>query len=74
MATKFTATKRQSYTVSENLRIVNFAEQNGNRAAEREVGVSESNVRFWRKTKENMEKMPQLKCANRRNTAAWPEL
>ena len=48
MATKLTATKRQSYTVSEKLRIVNFAEQNGNRAAEREC-VSESNVRLWQK-------------------------
>ena len=46
MATKFTATKRQRYTVSEKLRIVNFAEQNGNRAAEREFGVFENNVRL----------------------------
>ena len=74
MATKLTATKRQSYTVSEKLRIVNFAEQNGNRAAECEFGVSESNVRLWRKSKENLEKMPRLKRANRGKTAAWPEL
>ena len=74
MATKLTATKRQSYTVSEKLRIVNFAEQNGNRAAEREFGVSENNVRLWRKSKENLEKMPRSKRANRGKTAAWPEL
>ena len=74
MAMKLTATKRQSYTVSEKLGIVNFAEQNGNRAAEREFGVSESNVRLWRKSKENLEKMPRLKRANREKTAAWPEL
>ena len=37
---------RQSYTVSEKLRIVQFAEQNGNWAAEREFGVSESNVKL----------------------------
>ena len=43
MATKHTATKRQSYTVSEKLRIVKFAEQNGNRAAEREIGVCRPN-------------------------------
>ena len=47
MATKLTGTKRQSYTVSDKLRIVNFAEQHGNRAAEREFGVSESNIRLW---------------------------
>ena len=74
MATKLTATKRLSYTVSEELRIVNFAEENGNRAAEREFGVSESNVRLWRKSKENLEKMPRLKRANRGKTAAWLEL
>ena len=61
MATKLTATKRQSYTVSDKLRIIQFAEQNGNRAAEREFSVSESNVRLWRKSKENLEKMPRLK-------------
>jgi len=74
MATKLTGTKRQSYTVSDKLRIVNFAEQHGNRAAEREFGVSESNVRLWRKSKENLEKMPRLKRANRGKKAAWPEL
>ena len=61
MATKLTTVKRQSYTVSEKLRIIQFAEQHGNRAAEREFGVSESNVRLWRKSKENLEKMPRLK-------------
>ena len=63
MATKLTTVKRQSYTVSDKLRIIQFAEQHGNRAAEREFGVSESNVRLWRKSKENLEKMPRLKCA-----------
>ena len=74
MATNLTSTKRQSYTVSDKLRIIQFAEQNGNRAAEREFGVSESNVRLWRKSKENLEKMPRLKRANRGKKAAWPEL
>ena len=74
MTTKLTAGKRQSYTVSDKLRIIQFAEQNGNRATEREFGVSESNVRLWRKSKENLEKMPRLKGANRGKKAAWPEL
>ena len=74
MATKLTSTKRQSYTVSDKLRIIHFAEENGNRAAESEFGVSESNVRLWRKSKENLEKMPRLKRANRGKKAAWPEL
>ena len=45
MASKLTTAKRQSYAVSDKLRIIQFAEQNGNRAAERGFGVSESNVR-----------------------------
>ena len=74
MAMKLTAAKRQSYTVSDKLRIIQFAEYNGNRAAEQEFGVSESNVRLWRKSKENFEKVPRLKHANRGKWAAWPEL
>ena len=35
MAMKLTTVKRQSYTVSDKLRIIQFAEQHGNRAAER---------------------------------------
>ena len=53
-----TPTKRQSYTVSEKLKIVQFAEQNGNRSAARQFGVGESNVRSWRIWKENLQKMP----------------
>ena len=70
-----TAAKRQSYTVSDKLRIIiQFAEQNGNRAAEPEFCVSESNVRLWWKSEENLEEMPWLKRANRGKRAAWPEL
>ena len=58
MAMELTGTKRQSYTVSDKLRIINFVEQHGNRPPEREFGVSKSNVRLWRKSKENLEKMP----------------
>ena len=74
MATKLTTVKRQSYTVSGKSRIIQFAEQHGNRAAEREFGVSESNVRLWQKSKENLEKMPRLKRANCGKKAAWQEL
>ena len=74
MATKLTTVKHQSYTVSDKLRIIEFAEQHGNRAAVREFGVSESNVRLWRKSKENLKKMPRLKHANRGKKAAWLEL
>lgn len=74
MATKFTVTRHQSYTVSDKLRIINFAEQHGNRTAKREFGASESNVRLWQKCKENLEKMHRMKRANHGKRAAWPEL
>ena len=32
--------------------MISFAEQFGNRAAEREFGILESSVRYWRKQKE----------------------
>ena len=44
--------KNTSYTASYESKVVSFAEQFGNRAAEREFGILESNVRHWRKQKE----------------------
>ena len=40
------------YTASYKLKVASFAEQFGNRAAEREFGILESSVRYWRKQKE----------------------
>lgn len=57
--------KRQSYTASEKLKMIAFAEKNGNRAAEREFGISECNMRRWRKNKENLKEMPRMKRAAR---------
>ena len=64
----------QSYTVSDKLRIIQLAEQNSNCAAEHEIGVSESNVGLWRKSRENLKKMPRLKRANHGKKAERPEL
>jgi hypothetical protein len=44
--------KNNSYTASYKLKVINFAEQFGNHAAQREFGILESNVRYWRKQKE----------------------
>ena len=74
MARNLTSMKRQSYAVSDKLRISQFTEQNGNQAAEHDFGISESNVRLWRKSKENLKKMPRLRCANHGKKAAWLEL
>jgi len=51
-------TKRQSYTTAEKLKVIQFAEQHGNRSAQREFGIAKSNIRLWRRSKENLEKMP----------------
>jgi hypothetical protein len=47
--------KNNSYTVSYKLKVISFAEQFGNRAVEREFGILESNVRYWRKQKEDQD-------------------
>ena len=67
-------TKRQSYTTAEKLKVIQFAEQHGNRSAQREFDIAESNIRLWRRSKENLEKMPRLQRANRGKKATWPRL
>jgi hypothetical protein len=44
--------KNNSYTALYKLKVISFAEQFGNRAAERDFRILESNVRFWMKQKE----------------------
>jgi hypothetical protein len=44
--------KNNSYTASYKLKVISFAEQFGNRAAEREFGILESSMRYWRKKEE----------------------
>jgi hypothetical protein len=47
--------KNNSYTASYKLKVISFAELFGNRAAERELGILESNVHYWRKQKEDQD-------------------
>jgi hypothetical protein len=44
--------KNNSYTALYKLKVISFTEQFGNRAAQRELGILECNVRYWRKQKE----------------------
>ena len=67
-------TKRQSYTTAEKLKVIQFAEQHGNCSAQREFDIAESNIRLWRRSKENLEKMPRLQRANHGKKATWPRL
>jgi hypothetical protein len=48
--------KNNSYTTSYKLKVISFTEQFGNRAEQREFGILESNVRYWRKQKELLKK------------------
>ena len=65
---------RASYTAAFKLKVVLFAEQNGNRAAERNFSVDEKCVRRWRSQKENLKKMPCSKRSERGKSAQFPEL
>jgi hypothetical protein len=44
--------RNNSYTASYKLKVTSFAEQFGNRAAQRDIVILESNVRYWRKQRE----------------------
>ncbi|XP_060064439.1 MYND-type zinc finger-containing chromatin reader ZMYND8-like isoform X2 [Ylistrum balloti] len=54
-----------SWTAEEKLKIVDFAEKFGNRAAGRRFNVGESNVRNWRRLEDDLAAMPASKRANR---------
>lgn len=65
---------RQAYTASQKLEVIKFAEEHGNRAAERHFKVAEKCVRLWRKNKVGLSLMPPTKMACRRGKMHWPEL
>jgi hypothetical protein len=46
--------KNNIYTAPYKLKVISFAEEFGNRAAHREFGILESNVRYWRKKKKRI--------------------
>lgn len=53
--------KRKAYDNAFKLIVVQFAEKEGNRAAERKFRVLEKNVRYWRKNKKLIEEAPKTK-------------
>ena len=63
-----------SYTTAFKLKAVEFAEEKGNRAAEREFSVSEKVIRDWRKQKEVLLKLPKTKRACRGREAFYPRM
>ena len=53
-----TPAKRRSYEASFKVKVGEFTEQHGNRAAGRSFSVDEKIVRGWRKQKEALQEMP----------------
>uniref|UniRef100_A0A8C5P864 HTH CENPB-type domain-containing protein n=1 Tax=Leptobrachium leishanense TaxID=445787 RepID=A0A8C5P864_9ANUR len=58
-------TKRRSYDAGFKLKVVSRAEESNNSIASREFCVDEKQVREWRKTKADLEKIPKTKKARR---------
>jgi Tc5 transposase DNA-binding domain/Brinker DNA-binding domain len=65
---------RKSYTVTDKLKIIAYAEENNNRQAARHFNMNESSVRCFRRQKELLLKMCPEKKTNRRALPHWPDL
>ena len=50
---------RQSFTFEYKLKVIARADEIGNRAAAREFEIDESMIRYWRKKKDVMTKLPK---------------
>ena len=68
--------RRHSYTSSYKLQVVKYAEEHGNRQAERHFGPppTEKMIRTWRGQKEALQNSRKEKRAERGKNAKWPEL
>jgi len=56
---------RRSYTAAEKLQVVRYAEAHGNCAAGREFdGISDANVRLWRRQKATLAALATLEKSN----------
>ena len=65
---------RRAYTAGFKLEAIQEAVKIGNRAAGRKFGISEANIRFWRKEEELLKTLNKSKKANRGSRARFPEL
>ena len=66
--------QRTAYTTKEKLAAIKFAKAHGNRAAQQEFGINESNIRDWCKKKDRLEKLLKSKMANRGSKVHHPAL
>ncbi|KAH8023974.1 hypothetical protein HPB51_020647 [Rhipicephalus microplus] len=68
-----TGTRRQ-FTAAFKRKVIEFAEVNGNMAAQRQFGVSEKSVRYWRNQKSKLSVCNARKTSFRGRRAVHPEL
>uniref|UniRef100_A0A670ZE62 HTH CENPB-type domain-containing protein n=1 Tax=Pseudonaja textilis TaxID=8673 RepID=A0A670ZE62_PSETE len=68
--------KRQAYTASFKLKVIKFAKEFGNHAAEREFGPPPDRraIIRWRNQEEKLRKVPRMQKACRGKSAKWPHL
>lgn len=66
--------KRHAYEARFKLQAIEYAAENGNRAAARQFNVNESMVRKWRKQESELRQVKKSKLSFRGNKARWPEL
>lgn len=66
--------KRMKFEAGFKLKVVEYAEKNGNSVAGRHFGINEKNIRGWRKSVESLKKLPKSKCAQRGKVCLWPDL
>lgn len=65
---------RRQYSAAFKLNVVEFAEANGNMAAQRRFGVSEKSVRYWRAQKGKLQMCNPRKMSFRGRSAVHPQL
>ena len=67
--------ERRSYTVGFKLKVIECAENSGNRSAGRKWGINEKLVRDWRKKKARLTELPRKARSQRPGVKEhWPEL
>ena len=65
---------RQSFTFEYKLKVLARAVEIGNRAAAREFEIDESMIRYWKKKKDAMTKLPKRQCTCCTSLAKFPAL
>ena len=68
--------KRRFYTIKFKLEVISYAKEHGNRAAQRNFGPDESQVRYWRRQEQRLRSAvgKRKKACLRHGNVKWPDL